>query len=551
MASLPVMTAAAGTPAAAAALAAQAGRDCDLNAPAAVLERIAALNLPLVRLRADGRAAAGTLDRFERAVLGSAPFVAAAARAWALLAADPGEPVEVWPGLRLVALERRRPRRSAAGAAVDPALSVLAAVLIAPEFLESDRLRLACDAGPQGPPGDRGDGGPGPAGACRRGTAACQGAGLEHGRRRRAGAGRGGGQGADHAAREQLRGADAALARERGDAGGPAGRADARAGAGRAAAGGGAQLDGAAPGGRAAAGHAQRPHAHRRAARGGHGRHRRTGPRPAGGLRRPRGPAGARRLRRPLSRLLDGAADRAAAGGAAVAGRALRRRQAGRRADRLEGGQALRLARVAARDVPGQRDALRGRARHVPRGSARADVGDRREGPVHPRPLRAGRGDEPHPRRGRGVRRRHLRAGVPVWPGARRGQDRRARGGAVQARAAGRRGVRADQAAPQDRGEHPAGHPADARPDPRRAAPPRAVRRSRLPGQAGRRRDPAVRPDHRRGRRVRCDELQPHLPQRHAAGEGPRRDRKVAPARSSTRRSPRSSPGSTSPPTSR
>ena len=111
---------------------------------------------------------------------------------------------------------------------------------------------------------------------------------------------------------------------------------------------------------------------------------------------------------------------------------------------------------------------------------------------------------------------------------------------------ADRRGDGRDAPPQRDRGRDPRGPRGDGRHRPDRPPPPRALGRPRLPRRAGRRRHPAGRPDHRRGRRLQRHDQRPHLPAGAADGPGLGRAARPLPAPSSIRRSsPPSSRSST------
>ena len=192
----------------------------------------------------------------------------------------------------------------------------------------------------------------------------------------------------------------------------------------------------------------------------------------------------------------------------AAAGRALGRGRGRRRAD---GGDPA--AAAAVRRAVGLRAVRRGAARLRPH-RARPDDRGRDQGPLHPRPQRAGL-------RGVGAHRpgdRHAR-GPRAVPALRRDAARRrqARGphpGAAEERRPHRGRARVDPAAP---GAGRRDHPRDRVPRRgrgRHPAPPRAARRPRLPDGPGRRRHPGVRPGDRGRRRVRLDDDDPLLPRR-------------------------------------
>ncbi len=201
--------------------------------------------------------------------------------------------------------------------------------------------------------------------------------------------------------------------------------------------------------------------------------------------------------------------------------------QAGLARHRLRRPDALGLAAARAHRAPPRLGARPARPQRRPRPgpsgrSARAPVGRAREPrPLHARALEAGHAPllPDRPPAGAAGRRRgphpHSR-GAP-----RRRQDGDAARGAEQARAAQRRGVRGDQAAPGRRGADGGG--ARRRRSHRDGPPPpRAARRRRLSRRAGRRGDPAGRPGDRGGRHLRRADLEPPLPHRLPPQEGAR-----------------------------
>jgi hypothetical protein len=121
----------------------------------------------------------------------------------------------------------------------------------------------------------------------------------------------------------------------------------------------------------------------------------------------------------------------------------------------------------------------------------------------------------------------HPRARVRL-PVARPRQDRRARRGPQQGRAAHRRGVGADPGAPGDRPAHPGGRAAHGRGQGGGLLPPRALGRGRLPGGPQGPADPAGRAGVRRRGRLRRDHHRPPLPGRRRVEEALRRLRAAA-----------------------
>ena len=111
--------------------------------PASLHERLEALGVTLVTVRADGELVIqGRAPRLARMVA-SWPVLAHSVRHYLdTLASNPGQAVAVLPGVWLAPMPQRR-RRSAGQAAQDIDLS--AAMLIGPEFLESEQFRLLCD----------------------------------------------------------------------------------------------------------------------------------------------------------------------------------------------------------------------------------------------------------------------------------------------------------------------------------------------------------------------------------------------------------------------
>lgn len=117
--------------------------------------------------------------------------------------------------------------------------------------------------------------------------------------------------------------------------------------------------------------------------------------------------------------------------------------------------------------------------------------GDRRQGPLHPRPLGARgalqSGDLALSRPAQG----HAGEGVDLGGAPRRWQDRRRRQGAAQDGHPDRRRVRQDEAASGDRGRHRGADLGPARDAPRHPLAPRGVERGGLSGRPQERADPA------------------------------------------------------------
>lgn len=115
----------------------------DSNLPQRLRDRLRTLSVTVVGVHADGRTLVQDGSTWlERLVLHSAPFVAALSRHYESLQETVGHAVEVWPGVFLATLPAKRRRRLPVESDQP---QVLAAVLIGPDFLTSDQLRLLCD----------------------------------------------------------------------------------------------------------------------------------------------------------------------------------------------------------------------------------------------------------------------------------------------------------------------------------------------------------------------------------------------------------------------
>ena len=180
-----------------------------------------------------------------------------------------------------------------------------------------------------------------------------------------------------------------------------------------------------------------------------------------------------------------------------------------------------RLHLPVRRDRHRQRRALRGHQGHAPQQPQGPQLGAQRQGLLHARPRRAcGRLHGPA-RQGAGL------AGGPAPPRrrgrlpARHRQDRRAGPGAAQAERPQRARVGAHAAAPHlQRRDHPSALRRRARG--RRAPPPRALERRRVPGRTRGRGHPAHRPRHVRGGLLRRHVVPPSLPAGTDGGRVPR-----------------------------
>ncbi|MCE9590963.1 MAG: HD domain-containing protein [Planctomycetes bacterium] len=107
-------------------------------------ERVESLGVPLVWVEPEGAVAPlGECRWLERVVIASQPFAAAVRQAWPALSAGSSEAVPIWPGLWLVPMPTERRRRASSDRFQS---RLMAALLTAPEFLDSDQFRLVCSA---------------------------------------------------------------------------------------------------------------------------------------------------------------------------------------------------------------------------------------------------------------------------------------------------------------------------------------------------------------------------------------------------------------------
>lgn len=107
-------------------------------------QRLETLGVTILRASPDGRAEPqGPCRWIEQLLVGSAPFAAAVRAKWPQLVEQIGCVIEVWPGVLLIPLPLQRQRRVATDPARKPLLAVL---LLGPQFLASEQLRLVCDA---------------------------------------------------------------------------------------------------------------------------------------------------------------------------------------------------------------------------------------------------------------------------------------------------------------------------------------------------------------------------------------------------------------------
>ncbi|HEX7010725.1 MAG TPA: HD domain-containing phosphohydrolase [Phycisphaeraceae bacterium] len=106
-------------------------------------ERLEALGLTAVGVGPDGRAVPlGEARWIERLILQSPPFAAALRQAWPALSEGTSQVVPIWPGVTLAPLPLAKRRRSGA---LSP-WPVTAVLMLGPDLLQSDQLRLVCDA---------------------------------------------------------------------------------------------------------------------------------------------------------------------------------------------------------------------------------------------------------------------------------------------------------------------------------------------------------------------------------------------------------------------
>lgn len=106
-------------------------------------QRLETLGVTVLSLLHNGQTQAEGASRWiEQTLIESAPFIAAVRERWAQLGEQSGSVVELWEGLWLVPLPTQRRRRLAGNQFAQP---ILAAMLLGPELLSSDRMRLVCD----------------------------------------------------------------------------------------------------------------------------------------------------------------------------------------------------------------------------------------------------------------------------------------------------------------------------------------------------------------------------------------------------------------------
>ena len=111
--------------------------------PALLYQRLEALGVTVVSVCVDGQIVVpDTARRLERLLVWSPASKHAAAQYFDTLQADPGQAIAVLPGVWLTALPRRRRRSFGENASGD---SLVAAMFIGPEFLESEAFFLICD----------------------------------------------------------------------------------------------------------------------------------------------------------------------------------------------------------------------------------------------------------------------------------------------------------------------------------------------------------------------------------------------------------------------
>ncbi|MBI1335675.1 MAG: HD domain-containing protein [Phycisphaera sp.] len=110
--------------------------------------RLMALGVTVAALHESGEAVVCTQGGgrwIERVVLTSAVFTSTVRRHINDLRDAPGQPIEVWPGLWLVALPSSRRRRVGAGRQHKPNEPIFVALVMGRDILESDQLRHACN----------------------------------------------------------------------------------------------------------------------------------------------------------------------------------------------------------------------------------------------------------------------------------------------------------------------------------------------------------------------------------------------------------------------
>lgn len=106
-------------------------------------ERLRTLGVTVLRITADGHAAPqGGCHWIEQVIVRSPQFIASLRRQWLELDARRGQVVPVWPGVSLVPLPVGRRRRLAVN---KEQMELLAVLLLGPDVLEADQLRLVCD----------------------------------------------------------------------------------------------------------------------------------------------------------------------------------------------------------------------------------------------------------------------------------------------------------------------------------------------------------------------------------------------------------------------
>lgn len=121
----------------------QVGQSTRLVVPPRLRQRFESLGVTVATLDADGRAIAHEPCRpTEQLVLDSSQLAAELKGRWSELLHNPGQAMSIWPGLWLVPLPEGRRRRVSH---LSRTQSLLAAVLIGPELLDSEQFQLVCD----------------------------------------------------------------------------------------------------------------------------------------------------------------------------------------------------------------------------------------------------------------------------------------------------------------------------------------------------------------------------------------------------------------------